>query len=296
MAVTLAITGDQHCGSTVGLCPEVVLLPDGGEYHASPEQLWLLEKWREYWQHVGRITHKADDLIVVWNGDEVDGRGRTPVQRFSSNMTVQRAAFREVQAIALEACGREPDEQYFTCGTPYHAGEEAENEAEIAQGQGKDVMPRLKIEIEGVLLWVQHSAWGAYRPWTKGNNATRMASAILNEAADRGFRVPNVLITNHRHIVSDSGVTFKSIRAVVSPAWQLTSEWALNTNGGFMLADIGGVILRIEDGRYDLEVVRYEAAEEPAIVWERRGAEVQESRGAEEQRSGGVWWKRLRGR
>ena len=73
MAHVVAICGDLHCGSTVGLCPpEGLELDDGGMYDPSDAQEWLWQCWESAWKKAKSIIGR-DKFTLVLNGDLIDG-------------------------------------------------------------------------------------------------------------------------------------------------------------------------------------------------------------------------------
>ena len=85
--LTLAIVGDLHCGSTVGLAPPLFRTDDGQTVQHSPFQAKLWAAWLDYWQ---RVSETSGPLVVVINGDLVDGDHHRTPQLISRSIEQQR--------------------------------------------------------------------------------------------------------------------------------------------------------------------------------------------------------------
>src|SRR3954466_7091952 len=89
-ATLIVVTSDQHCGSSVALCPPKIELDDGGEYVASRAQQWLWQNWLDFWQRVERVRDREKaKLYQVWNGDLTEGSHHGSTQILSGNSSVQ---------------------------------------------------------------------------------------------------------------------------------------------------------------------------------------------------------------
>ena len=273
MPTTALFLFDMHCGGTTAVCTPDVLLPDEGIYKASAPQLWLLECYKAVWEEFKEMQRPGDHTLVVFGGDELDGGRRWVGQRIAGgNMAIQRQIFYDLLDIGLEISGP-VDGMMFCAGTPFHAGADAEDEWEIAGRVGailwrkKAVADKWGLKIDGVHLWVQHHAWGARRPWTKGANADRMAAAIIAQQGERGWPIPDLVLCGHQHIVSDSGETFIRPRVIISPAFQLMTEWVRKTSAGIMLSDIGGILVRFDAGHAEVVVRRFLPEPDEPMAW-----------------------------
>src|SRR5690606_19020550 len=117
LRTTVAVVGDTHAGSTVAVCPPVIDLDDGGQYAASKAQRWLWQCWGDYWDRVDR--ERGDRLIVVLNGDLIDGDHHNTSQIASRNPNAQAAALDAILAVPLAL---KPDKIFVVRGTAAHVG------------------------------------------------------------------------------------------------------------------------------------------------------------------------------
>lgn len=269
MTVVLAVTSDQHCGSTVALCPPKVSLDDGGEYHASKAQQWLWAGWEGYWKRVEavRAQHKAK-LYTVFNGDLTDGDHHGTSQILSGNPTAQAAVVNECMKTVLAL---KPDQMFFVRGTEAHVGKSGSAEERIADGLRRDKRPvvgdaetgtashwHLRMEIEGVRLDFAHHGRVGTRPWTKPNVTANLAAEIFYEHAASGDPHPHLAVRSHMHQWVDTHDQHPT-RVIQLAAWQLATAFIHRIAPG-KLADIGGLIIIVKDGDYDAEKVKFTPA------------------------------------
>lgn len=258
--ITLAIVGDLHANSTIGLCPPTVNLDDGGTYHASKAQLWLWQNWLDYWKRVSAArTALKGRLVVILNGDMVDGDHHETAQIITRNMATQWAIAEAVLAPALDL---NPDEIYVIRGTPAHVGKSAQWEEAVARNIG--AVPeaerihswwQLRRVFGGVRVDVAHHGRMGNRPWTRSNAAQMMAAEITYLYARNGWALPHLAIRSHRHLTADS-YDNHPVRVIQAPAWQLQTEYAHKVATG-QLADIGGLIVTCNEGRFWVDKALY---------------------------------------
>lgn len=270
MSVTLlAVTSDQHAGSTVALCPPTITLDDGGSYVASAGQRWLWDRWGAFWKRVAELRkrHRAK-LVAAFNGDMTDGDHHGTTQILSGNPTAQAAVVNELMKIPLALS---PDALFFIRGTEAHVGKSAAFEERVALGLKKDGRPVIgdaqtgtashwhaKLELEGVRIDLAHHGRMGQRPWTKGNVVANYAAEIFYDHAARGEPHPHLAIRSHQHRYADTG-NAHPVRVIQTQAWQLATAFIHRINPG-AIADVGGIIVICRDGGFEVEALTYHPA------------------------------------
>lgn len=258
--VKLAIVSDPHCGSTVGLCPPSIRLDDGGEYQASDAQRWLWQTWLDYWERVERERDEADaDLYIIFNGDLVDGDHHSTAQIMSRNPVAQ--------SMALEAALDVPthlgaDRIFVVRGTGSHTGKSGSSEEKIARGLRDQGLPvegdperdtaswwHLRMEVQDVRLSFVHHGRTGYRPWTRPNASNLLAMQIFTEHALDERRHPDIAVRSHYHRYMTSSRGGCPTYVIQTGAWQLATAY-VHKVAPESLADIGGLIITIEDGQW----------------------------------------------
>lgn len=270
----VAVVSDLHAGSTVALCPPRVSLDDGGHYEASRAQRWMWERWDSFWDTVAEQRDRAKaDLIFVCNGDAVDGNHHGTTQILSGNPTAQASVVNEVLGVPLSLA---PDRMAFTRGTDAHVGPSAAFEERIALGLHKDGRPvimdaetgtaswwHLNMDIQDRILNFAHHGKIGGRPSTKMTAVYSQAFDIWTEHTMRGERAPDLSVRSHMHRFADSGKAYPT-RHIQTPAWQLATSY-VNKIAPNTLADIGGIIVTIRDGKMDAQEYLYRP--KPQAPW-----------------------------
>lgn len=266
--MVVALTGDHHCNSTLGLCPpEGVRLDDGGRYLPNAAQLWLWNLWeKEYWPRVQQVR-KAEKACLVcgFNGDATDGDHHNTPQIVSRNLETQSYIFERAFGVPL---GLKPDHIAVIRGTAAHVGPSGSTEEALARSWGKTHgHPVVKDEttdawshwhwrprINGRLLDIQHHSSVGGKPWTETGYLANLAREYTLECHDAGEEIPDLVVRSHRHRFGDSGDAF-SPRWIAMPAWQIKTEHAHKVAPN-KIASIGGVIVVIKpDGEMRVETM-----------------------------------------
>lgn len=271
--MVIAVTGDLHAGSTVALCPPRITLDDGGEYHASKAQRWLWERWQAFWQHAERHRRAIGGTFYqLYNGDLTEGDHHKSTQILSGNPTAQAAVVNAVLKVPLAL---KPDGLVFIRGTEAHVGPSAAFEERIALGLRKDGWPVVTDDAtgnashwhwtmahQGVRLdFAHHGKYGS-RPSTKMNTVIALAFDLFTRAHLDGRDPPHLAVRSHMHQYADTHNAYPT-RLVQMPAWQLATAYIHRLNPG-AIADIGGILITIADGRLAVESVLYRPDPTPA--------------------------------
>lgn len=265
--ILVAVVSDVHAGGTTALCPDVIRLDDGGEYHASKAQRWLMQCWRDYWKQIAAKRDKLGaELYVVCNGDAVEGDHHKTTQIASANPNAQAAIWNEVWSVPLAL---KPDRIVIVRGTAAHVGNSASAEERIADGLRRDKRPIItepdtgaaswwhwRPELQGVRLDFTHHGRMGRLPRTRGSQLVLYAWDICDEHVQSGHPVPHLAFRAHNHKRGDTG-NAAPVRVVATGAWQLGTEHVKKVAAD-SLADIGGAVVLIEDGEFDVKQITYQ--------------------------------------
>jgi len=264
--VVVAVVSDVHAGGTTALCPDVIRLDDGGEYHASKPQRWLMANWREYWSRVEQARDRDDaELWAVFNGDAVEGDHHKTTQIMSANPNAQAAAWNAALSIPLDL---KPDKIAIIRGTAAHVGQSASAEERIADGLYRDKRPVIRDpesgaaswwhwrpEVQGIRMDFTHHGRMGRLPRTRRSNLVLYAWDILDEHAESGHPHPHLCFRGHNHKRGDSGDACP-VRVIATGAWQLGTEHVKKVAPD-SLADNHGAIVTIRNGEHDVRHVQF---------------------------------------
>lgn len=271
----VAHVSDIHAGSSVALCPDKIALDDGGEYHASKAQRWLWSCWLDYWQCVDAKQKALNArLVTVFNGDLVDGQVKHSTQILSGNPNAQAAVVNAAMRVALDL---EPDHIVVVRGTEAHVGQSASSEERIADGLRRDKRPivsdpetktashwHFRMNLGGVVFDITHHGRTGQREHTRGSAAVLHAHDIILAHVKHGERPPDLCLRGHHHKFNDSGRSAKLTRVCTSGAWQLATGYVKKVAAD-SLADVGGHLVTVQDGKYDVEEIAYTPERSP--IW-----------------------------
>lgn len=259
--VLIAVTSDQHCNSTVGLCPVPgPRLDDGGIYTPSFPQQWLWDNWLRFWGSVQELRRKHNArLVCVFNGDLVDGDHHGTTQIISRNLEVQAWVADEVFHVPMKL---RPEEVWVVRGTEVHTGPSGSHEEALARrlnaNRTADAWSHwaLALEYHGLLVSFTHHGRIGTTPWTRTNPVNANAVRIWTEHLAAGWKPPTLCFRSDRHVVADS-FEHCPVRVIQTPAWQLKTAFAHKV-APESIADVGGVIALVwPDGTYDIRKELY---------------------------------------
>lgn len=272
--VVIGVVGDVHAGGATAICPPKISLDDGGDYVASRAQLWLWQCWGDFWKRVDHVRkQERAKLYQIYGGDLIEGSHHGTTQILSGNPNAQAAVVNACMAIPLAL---KPDKIFMVRGTEAHVGQSASAEERIADGLRRDKRPivgdpetgtaswwHLRMEVSGLLIDVAHHGRTGHREHTRGNAANLHAHDILLSHIKTGDKVPDLCLRAHYHRFNDS-FDMCPVRVVTNGAWQLKTGF-VHKIAADTIADIGGLIVTIRDGKYSVEKVQFRASR--GAVW-----------------------------
>jgi hypothetical protein len=268
--IAVVMAQDMHINSTVGLCPPLIELDDGGTYRASRGQKWLWSCWVDYIERVRELSANYR-IVVILNGDlgELDTKRRSAQLITGNKATIQRFAIDTLSPMVDLA-----EAVFVVRGTLAHVGKSAWLDESLAKdfdnvrGQSENIGSwwHLRHVFSGVRFDVSHHARMGGIPRTKKNAANMLAYDTISNYYAIGAPPPNIIYRGHNHQRADSGANFGDTRVWLGPAWQLATEFVHRIGQENSLADIGGDIFLCDGGRYEWIPVAYRP-EEAKRVW-----------------------------
>lgn len=259
MTIILAVVGDLHVNSTVGLIPWSIDLDDGGTFRSSKGQRFLWRKWLSFWKEVKEAAN-GSMVWTVFNGDMVDV--------FVKYQTVQLISHNDADVMDMVIDTIRPaldvsDKVFVVRGTAAHGRQGAPIEEKIAEDIGAEMDGdkhswwHLDLSCENVLYDIEHHGKLGGMQWTKGNALNKLVGQLVIKYRNR--RIPDVALRSHMHQYGRSDDSLDMV-AFALPAWQLFTEFA-HRIGAIEPADIGGMYFINDKGRYTPVVKRYPVPE-----------------------------------
>lgn len=263
----IAIHSDMHSGGTTSLF--LNRFWQGQHQNHTPT-----DKQRAMYKHFvkcaeyARINRKGKRLILVHNGDAVDGRHHDSRQIITYNKEEQKEIHIELMDTFMRRAKfsrKDGDKLFYISGTECHT-EDIENEigkdlrAEKTS-DGLFVFDHVEIEINGRLVWFVHHGKERGAGANEGNALRNWLRDIHFEAKKKGARSPDLVVTGHTHapaytvyVISD-GDGFHLMHGVICPSWQGKTRYAYKA-APVAINDIGAMFVEIKaDGEIRTPVI-----------------------------------------
>jgi hypothetical protein len=233
---------------------------DGTTVNLSPAQRTLHCWWLEYIDAVKRAARGGGKIISILNGDlaEGDTKDRT-WQIVTRNPTTILSNMLKTFSPLIDIASK----IFVVRGTLAHAGKSNNLECLFADDISAEVKDGQRVhwnlygDFGGVVIDVAHFSRGGT---LRGNNPMiKLAENLIVSYAGRGERIPELAFRSHRHQYRDSRDDVPGCRAIALPAWTWKTEFAA-ANTPECLADIGGAIVTIENGKANVSIKRFELA------------------------------------
>jgi len=287
MRTVLAFPSDTQCGSALGLIPPGQWqLHDGGYHNPSVAQKILWQQWAESWKRVAELRKKSR-LVVVFNGDAVQGDRLSPVQMVTNNREEQERIHEACMDWALQTAKfstKKGDLLYYVRGTAAHVGSGGQSEERIARDLG--AVPWIKpnridgkdgrycwedivLDVGGVIFDVAHhlSVRPGQRVWTRESSLRSKIISIYFDHLDHGIAIPRYVIGAHNHKFTHAeyeGAQGK-VEGFIIPCFQFHDEWSKKVAAG-ELSTIGMLIVIVEDdGSTQWECPRITISDKPVV-------------------------------
>jgi hypothetical protein len=245
----LIIVSDLHIGSTVALCKPTVALDDGGSYNLSPCQWQLWHWWEDF---ISRVSLLDGTKTLVLNGDTIEGDSK---RRSHQIITQNRSTLTRIAVETLEPLLSEVNKTYVVRGTEAHTDKSGSLEETIARDIGAVSETEIKshwfllLDIDGIRVDIAHHTSMGGLPWTLNNAGNALAARTIMYYVTNGERVPDLVVRSHVHRWGDSFDAFP-LRAIITPAWTFATAY-INRINPSNIAQVGALIISIEDGKYE---------------------------------------------
>jgi len=231
----LLVIADTHINSKMSLCPELVTLDDGDDYHPNSFQQQLRAGYLEQIETVKlRLCKRKSGrrLTLVLNGDiaDLDAKNRTN-QVISRNEADVLGMTIDTLAGVVNMANR----VYVIRGTsPAHSGASGKMEELYAADIGAEKDPdrgtsswwHLRRIFDNRRFDITHHIAGN-TPASVHTLARKMYEHCNRRKApdERGERMPHYVVRSHVHRVFDTGKTWGDMRVLTTPCFGLPGEY-----------------------------------------------------------------------
>jgi hypothetical protein len=278
MGHILAITGDHHANSTVGLFPPSFTLDDGNRVAASDRQRWTWVQWNAYWKAVWGVKDKTGwpvtSIMLGELADDLKHKHKTSQLISTNESDMIRLALETLKPARYVA-----DQIVVLRGTEAHTGSSANLDETIGREIGAVASPsgtrswwQYRADFDGVIIdAAHHPGFSSRVPHTAGNEAMRLASKVFYEYSIENIlrsrdgreliNWPHLVFRGHNHRPADSidnqpgGHPAAAIRSIITPSWQGPTAFVYRIAASQV--PIGGLIVTCDDGRFTVHKLYY---------------------------------------
>lgn len=278
----LVFFSDLHAGSSVGLLrPSGHTTQDGNHYEANPIQRELWRWWSHCWEQINTLRGRKTRLILVANGDMLDGNHHHTYQLIEPNPGRQVDIAEYSINHALELCKfnakKRGDLLYIVSGTETHVGESFRAEEELARrlpatpqraphglhDSGRWTWDKLRLNVQGNYINATHHGGSVGgRAWTKTSGAGLKAKDIYWRAVNNQQPVPRLSVFAHLHQYVRASYHDRQGTAEVLglSSFQARSNFINQRTSATIenLADMGLVAVRVQGGNLTILPMIYE--------------------------------------
>ena len=244
----LVSLSDMHSGSTTALFPNYPMFfrvseKDEISHIPTENQRRMYEHWTNCADEVKRASI-GKRLVVVHNGDAIDGNHHETVQIISGNPKHQSQIHIELMEFFLSRCGfsvSNGDELHYTNGTESHTGWNEYGIKEHFDFMNAQFHEELNLEVNGKLVWWTHHGTGVGKGTNEGNGYRNWLRDIHWDCIKEKKQSPDMIITSHFHksLYQTYVQSFDhTMHGMVLPSWQMKTRYAYRV-APFQRNDIG---------------------------------------------------------
>lgn len=252
----IANLSDMHSGGSTALFTPFPFGDENQNHSPSVRQLRIFEVFERFAAHVA-WRREGKRLVVVHNGDAIEGMHHNTIQVSLTNRETQSKLHVELMDIFLKSVGFDPlkgDRLFYTRGTNAHT-EEYENKIAADLGAEKTPMntfvrDHFELRVNGRRIWFLHHGKKRGSGPNEGNALRNWLRDIYYDCQKVEVIPPDVIITGHTHAhtyevksfrVKDG---FREMRGIILPSWQEKTRFAWQVVP-VEKNDIGGCALEI---------------------------------------------------
>lgn len=205
----------------------------------TPAQVRMYAHWLTCADYVQTMRGNKR-VIIVCDGDSVDGRHHNSTQIITYDPEEQREIHAELMDIFLRNCTFDrinDDRLYYVKGTEVHVNDQ---EDEIGRDLGAELTPQglgafdvLDMDINGRYLKFLHHGKGRGNGPNEGNALRNWLRDLYADSSKAGRRCPDLVVTGHTHAAAYGdycvmeGSNIRIVHGVICPSWQAKTRFAL---------------------------------------------------------------------
>ena len=253
----IVILSDMHSGGSTALAPGKLWRFDTDRNHTPTKKgLEVFDLFMECAEYVKK-NRKDKRVIIVHNGDAIEGYHHNTTQVLTPNNKEQREMHEDLMDTFMRAAGfdrRKGDELYYVNGTETHTGlhekEIAKSLNAVPADNGEPVHETLKLNVNGRVVWFFHHGKKRGGGANEGNALRNYLREIYYHLNNRKQDVPDVCVSSHTHGMSWATFEvrqeddFIQMHGIITPSWQRKTRYG-HTVAPIDVNEIGATFLHI---------------------------------------------------
>lgn len=202
----IVILSDMHSGSTKALFPNRIMqFENGGNHQPNDDQI-------EIWKHFEKCANavkearKKKRVILVHDGDALEGSPYNSTQFISRNLDDQVTIHIELMDWFMQQIDFEKkrgDLLYYVKGTEVHTESKehliGQDLGAEQNAQGYHAFDKLEVTINGKLHWFLHHGPGKGKGANAGNPLWNWLKHIYYSSIRDGIQIPDMVVSGHTH-------------------------------------------------------------------------------------------------
>lgn len=240
MQQKLLVLSDLHVGSSKGLMPPNFVDSEGNVQTQNEGQKYL---WACFQNMLSRVAPQKIEKIVI-NGDITDGK---QPKSMGAGLTLRMGDQKEAAVKVLEEIRNlfPAAKWYFTQGTPYHENpDDVRDVAWMLLGEKPEVRRTLTLRVGEALIRFHHEV--AFRSgWLKASSLESEFINANNSVMDAGWADVDAEVRSHCHYFL--ALQRKTKLGVITPCWQLQTDFVTKGSPTKNIPDLGAVVLSVDD-------------------------------------------------
>jgi len=235
----IVVLSDLHSGSTRALFPNrEINFENGGNHRPNEEQAKI---WKHFESCASSIreARKEKRLILIHDGDAIEGNPYNSTQFISRNLDDQSTIHIELMDWFMREIGydkKRGDLLYYIKGTEVHTeSKEHKIGKDLGAEQNIDgfhAFDKLDLVVNGKEIQCVHHGPSRGKGANAGNSLRNWLKNIWYDCIQDGLQIPDVMITGHVHtpvynvFIQDWGESYKILHGLICPSWQLKTRYA----------------------------------------------------------------------
>lgn len=200
--------GDEHANSPTSITSRTRV--------TNKAQQWLLETFDDVTKRA-KAEAKGKEFGLNLGGDATDTEGRE----------ARNAAIELLQPLANIASSI-----YGVPGTPYHTGEDGEEDRSVYDALGAKCKQWYRLDVGGKILdWAHHGIAVSKYPWLEYNGMKSKLEQVYWRCLSEGKRPPDLIVRHHAHR-SPGILEERKMKVAVCPCWKLPDDFGAKVSDG----------------------------------------------------------------